>query len=121
MKIDEVFKIMQRLEDYPYNEIDIEIEGLKLHVNKNGQKETDNVELDDDDVITSPMVGIIHINDNIQEGTTVTKGQVLGQIESMKLFNDLKAPQDGEIKKIHVEDGTGIQFGEPIFTITGAK
>ena len=32
MKIDKVYDILNRLKDYPYQEISIEMEGLKLHV-----------------------------------------------------------------------------------------
>lgn len=40
----------------------------------------------------------------VKVGSKVNKGEELGLIEVMKLFNSINAPCDGIIKEIHVED-----------------
>ncbi|WP_241645791.1 acetyl-CoA carboxylase biotin carboxyl carrier protein [Pediococcus acidilactici] len=102
MKIDKVYDILNRLKDYPYQEISIEMEGLKLHVKKADAAPTappTPAQVTDPQpagmVVKSPMVGIVHFNQDLTPGQLVEKGQVIAQIESMKLFNDIKAPKRG--------------------------
>ena len=53
----------------------------------------------------------------IKEGQTVKKGDVLFIIESMKLMNEVASEYDGVISKILVENGQGVEFGQPILCI----
>ena len=48
----------------------------------------------------------------VQEGDEVQKGQNLVIVESMKMENDMCAPADGVVKKIHVAPGDQTQFGQ---------
>ncbi|MFD0898579.1 acetyl-CoA carboxylase biotin carboxyl carrier protein [Loigolactobacillus binensis] len=75
--------------------------------------------------VNSPMVGIIHLLDDTKQpfvkiGQQVTKGTTLAQIESMKLFNDIKSPVNGTVAAITVSDGQGVEFATPLFKITEA-
>ena len=36
----------------------------------------------------------------------------------MKLFNELKSEHAGVISKVLVEDGTAVEFGQPLFELT---
>ena len=38
-------------------------------------------------------------------------------IEAMKLLNEIESEHDGIIKKILVENGQPVEFGEPLFII----
>lgn len=68
--------------------------------------------------ITAHMVGIFHSIDAINENNTeVSKGQIVGQIESMKLMNDVVSPYDGVITDIFVEDGMSVEYGQHLFLI----
>jgi acetyl-CoA carboxylase biotin carboxyl carrier protein len=49
----------------------------------------------------------------------VEKGQVIAQIESMKLFNDIKAPQAGTVQRLLVEDGEGVAYDQPLVELVG--
>ena len=53
----------------------------------------------------------------IEVGSTVKKGEVLCIIEAMKLLNEIESEHDGIIKKILVENGQPVEFGEPLFVI----
>ena len=50
-------------------------------------------------------------------GSTVKKGDVLCIIEAMKLLNEIESEHDGIIKKILVENGQPVEFGEPLLSL----
>ncbi len=75
------------------------------------------------DEITSPMVGTFYTKpapdaDNfVKVGDTISKGQTLCIVEAMKVMNEIEAEVSGTITAILVEDGTPVQFGDPLFTV----
>jgi acetyl-CoA carboxylase biotin carboxyl carrier protein len=77
----------------------------------------------DGDTINSPMVGSFYraaspdSSPFVDVGATVKKGDVLCIIEAMKLLNEIESDHDGIIKKILVENGQPVEFGEPLFII----
>ena len=88
---------------------------------------TDEIEIPvavvDGDSINSPMVGSFYRASSpdsspfVDVGSTVKKGDVLCIIEAMKLLNEIESEHDGIIKKILVENGQPVEFGEPLFLI----
>lgn len=74
-----------------------------------------------DKIIKAPMVGIFHLESNkLRSGEIVSVGQQVGAIESMKLLNDVLSEVSGEISEVYVEDGTPVEYGQPLFKITPA-
>ena len=77
----------------------------------------------DADTINSPMVGSFYRAASpdsapfVEVGSTVKKGEVLCIIEAMKLLNEIESEHDGIIKKVLVENGQPVEFGEPLFII----
>ncbi len=77
----------------------------------------------DSNSINSPMVGIFYraaspdSSPFIEVGSSVKKGDTLCIIEAMKLLNEIECDQDGIIKKILIENGQPVEFGEPLFII----
>jgi len=77
----------------------------------------------DSNTINSPMVGIFYraaspdSSPFIEVGSSVKKGDTLCIIEAMKLLNEIECDQDGIIKKILIENGQPVEFGEPLFII----
>ena len=77
----------------------------------------------DSNAINSPMVGIFYraaspdSSPFIEVGSSVKKGDTLCIIEAMKLLNEIECDQDGIIKKILIENGQPVEFGEPLFII----
>ncbi|NRB74627.1 MAG: acetyl-CoA carboxylase biotin carboxyl carrier protein [Verrucomicrobiales bacterium] len=73
--------------------------------------------------ITSPMVGtfytasapdadaFVKVGDKVSADTTVCI------VEAMKVMNEIQAEISGEIVEILVENGTAVQFGEPLFRV----
>jgi|TARA_B100001964_G_scaffold187444_1_gene208396 biotin carboxyl carrier protein len=50
----------------------------------------------------------------VQDGATVSEGDLLIVIESMKMENELFADQDGTIAKILVEDEQNVSENDPL-------
>lgn len=73
--------------------------------------------------VESPIVGTFYRAPNpsadpfVSVGASVTKGQTLCIVEAMKLMNEIQAEEGGVIKKILVENGQGVEFGQKIFAI----
>jgi acetyl-CoA carboxylase biotin carboxyl carrier protein len=71
----------------------------------------------------SPMVGTFYrapspgADPYVREGDTIKEGQVLCVIEAMKLMNEIEAKLGGRILTILVENGTAVEFGQPLFLV----
>ena len=71
----------------------------------------------------SPMVGTFYraasptSDPFVEVGHTVKEGQTLCIIEAMKLMNEIEAEKSGVVKAILVENGTPVEYGEPLFVI----
>jgi len=53
----------------------------------------------------------------LNEGDQVAAGQVVGLIEAMKLFNEIKADVTGIVSRILVESGTLVKRKQPLLEI----
>ena len=47
----------------------------------------------------------------------VKKGQVIAIVEAMKLMNEIESEYDGVVEAILVEDGSLVEYGQPMFRI----
>ena len=71
----------------------------------------------------SPMVGTFYRAASpsspafVEVGQTVKAGDTLCIIEAMKLMNEIEAEKSGVVKEILVENGTPVEYGEPLFII----
>ena len=74
-------------------------------------------------VIRSPMVGTFRRSTSkdrpplVMEGNHIKPGDRLGIVECMKIPNDVVSYGVGEIKKIIVEDGQPVEYGQPLFLV----
>lgn len=80
-------------------------------------------EVIDGHVVKSPMVGTFYRSSSpdakpfVDVGSTVNSGDTLCIIEAMKLLNEIESDYAGVIKKILVENGQPVEYGEPLFII----
>ncbi len=71
--------------------------------------------------VTSPIVGTFYRAPNpnaeafVQIGDKVRSGQTMCIVEAMKLMNEIQAEQSGEVVKVLVENGQGVEFGQKLF------
>jgi len=76
--------------------------------------------------ITSELVGTFYRSSSpdadpfVQIGTEVEEDTVVCIIEAMKVMNEITAGVKGTIAKALVENGTPVQYGEPLFYVKPA-
>ena len=74
-------------------------------------------------IVKSPIVGTFYGSPSpgaaqfVTPGDRVTKGQVIGVVEAMKLMNEIESDASGEIVKCLVPNGQPVEFGQPLFSI----
>lgn len=74
-------------------------------------------------VVKSPMVGTFYRSPSpgapsfIEIGQSITAGQTLCIIEAMKLLNEIESDVAGVVKKVLVENGQPVEYGQPLFLI----
>ena len=75
-------------------------------------------EINDEDIIKSPMVGVAYLSADPDSPAYVKIGQhvkvddTLLLIEAMKTFNEIKAPKSGVIKKILALNSQPVEYGD---------
>ena len=73
--------------------------------------------------INSPMVGTFYRSPSpgakpfVEVGQKVAAGDTVCIIEAMKILNEIEAETDGVIREILVENGSPVEFGQPLFVI----
>ena len=78
---------------------------------------------DNSEEILSPMPGTFYSSPSpeaapfIKEGDVVSKGDSLCIIEAMKIMNEIEAEKSGTIKKLLVDDGSAVDYNQPLFLI----
>ena len=53
----------------------------------------------------------------VNEGDEIANGQVVGLIEAMKLFNEIKSDASGRITRVLVENGTLVKRKQPLLEV----
>ena len=81
-------------------------------------------EIDDPNkVIKSPIVGTAYLSPEpgskpfVSMGKKIKKGETLLIVEAMKTMNHVPSIKDGVVKKICVEDGQPVEFGQTIIVL----
>ena len=81
-------------------------------------------EIDDlNAVIKSPIVGTAYLSPEpgakpfVSVGKKIKKGETLLIVEAMKTMNHVPSTTDGVVKKVCVEDGQPVEFGQTIIVL----
>ena len=70
--------------------------------------------------IKSPIIGTAYLAAEpgakkfVEIGDKIKKGQTVMIVEAMKTMNHVPSTSDGEVKKILVEDGQPVEFGQTL-------
>jgi acetyl-CoA carboxylase biotin carboxyl carrier protein len=67
--------------------------------------------------VTAEHVGVFHLA-RIAAGDKVKAGQTVGQIDTMHLLSDCKAPIAGTIAALLVEEGQPVEYGQALIELT---
>lgn len=70
--------------------------------------------------INAPLTGIFYRSPSpqaaafVQIGSQIAEGEVVGLIEAMKLFNEIRSTVSGKVRRIMVESGQLVRAHQPI-------
>ena len=139
MKINK--NIIKELNDYldefnlteiEYTEKDVKVKVSKSRVSKNievlapaNEKKIikDEVSIDNSKKITSPIIGTAYLAPEpggkkfIEIGQKIKKGDTVMIVEAMKTMNHIPSTNDGTVKKILVNDGQPVEFGQSLIVL----
>ena len=115
MEIDKkiVVKLIQALEDLKKS-----VKGVDIESKDSAPEEE--IDLSDKIIVKSPIVGTAYLAPEpggkkfIEVGKKIKKGDTLIIVEAMKTMNHIPSSSDGIVKKIFVNDGQPVEFGQKI-------
>jgi acetyl-CoA carboxylase biotin carboxyl carrier protein len=73
--------------------------------------------------VKAPLTGIWYGSPSpgtapyVTVGGEVAAGQVIGLIEAMKLFNEIKSDLSGRVVRVHAEDGKLVKARQPLIEV----
>jgi acetyl-CoA carboxylase biotin carboxyl carrier protein len=76
--------------------------------------------------IKSPMIGTFYRKPSpdkpsfVNVGDDINTDTVVCMVEAMKLFNDIEAEMSGKIVKVLVDDGSPVEYDQPLFLVDPA-
>ena len=94
--------------------------GAVVAPNKAVLNESDDSE---DTRVKSPIIGTAYLAPEpgakkfVEVGDKVKKGQTIMIVEAMKTMNHVPSTSDGVVKKILVNDGQPVEFGQPLIVL----
>ncbi len=103
------------------------LEDLKKSLKDNNEEintqETIEEEVDNSKAIKSPIIGTAYLAPEpggkhfAEVGKKIKKGDTIMIVEAMKTMNHVPSTLDGTIKKISVEDGQPVEFGQVLVVL----
>ena len=73
--------------------------------------------------ITSPIIGTAYLAPEpggkkfVEVGSQIKKGQTVMIVEAMKTMNHVPSTSDGIVKKVLVQDGEAVEFGQTLILL----
>jgi len=97
------------------------IEQIKTSAVVSSNKAVLNTTDDNDGIrIKSPIIGTAYLASEpgakkfVKIGDKIKKGQTIMIVEAMKTMNHVPSTSDGEVKKILINDGQAVEFGQTL-------
>ncbi|MEJ8555441.1 acetyl-CoA carboxylase biotin carboxyl carrier protein [Tepidibacter sp. Z1-5] len=146
MNINEIKELIMAIDKTSINKFDIEMNDLKLSIQKGDITTIDSVpnikdeakkeiitinkeeivesETDNNTyIVNAPIMGTFYSasspedGDFVNVGDKVKKGDTLCILEAMKLMNEIECDVDGEIIEVLVENEELVEYDQPLFKI----
>tara|TARA_B100000959_G_scaffold78173_1_gene82960 strand:- start:207 stop:614 length:408 start_codon:yes stop_codon:yes gene_type:complete len=131
MKIDKklIKELKDYLEEFDLSEIEYQDGSKKVKVAKNKLSQPGvtvhkpsltSAKEESGTKITSPIIGTAYLAPEpgakkfIDVGSQIKKGQTVMIVEAMKTMNHVPSTSDGIVKKVLVQDGQAVEFGQTL-------
>mgnify|MGYP001160028415 FL=1 len=100
------------------DELFVFVDGINYVFKRSPHREFgEEIEEDDSDSIFSPITGKL-LDKKVEDGASVSKGDVIVILEAMKMEHRLKSPRDGKLAKLtNAEVGNQIKEGDLMFEL----
>jgi acetyl-CoA carboxylase biotin carboxyl carrier protein len=131
-----VAELLQRLGGEGVHELEVKRGPLRVRVSKDGASApragapaaatavaAEAPARTDYPTVNAPLTGIFYRSPSpqapsfIQVGSQVDQGDVIGLIEAMKLFNEIRSTASGKVRRIIVENGQLVRARQPIIEL----
>ena len=130
-------ELTEYLDEFDLTEIEYTEKDIKVKVSKSSgtnlatvkeiksEIKSDNIKLDKvkGTEVPSPIIGTAYLAPEpggkkfVEVGKKINKGDTIMIVEAMKTMNHVPSPIAGTIKKICVEDGQPVEFGQTIIVL----
>ena len=139
MKIDKklIKELVNNLDEFNLSELEYQDGDIKIKVGRGIKKTVEqskgNVVVsnnkavlsndEEGERIKSPIIGTAYLAPEpgakkfVEVGDKVKKGQTIMIVEAMKTMNHVPSTNDGIVKKILVNDGQPVEFGQPLIIL----
>jgi len=137
-----VAELLDRLANDEVSELEVKRGGVRVRVAKNGGRVAPSTEgalaaahvaptaptapVKELPTVNAPLTGIFYRSSSpqtaafVQVGSKVESGDVIGLIEAMKLFNEIRSTQAGRVRRIFAENGQLVRAHQPLLEVETA-
>ena len=124
MKPEELQSFIQFMKKNELTELEVRGPNLHLKLKKKGRKIASELPEEENLInVSSPLIGTFYhaLSPNsppfVEVGKEVKEGDTLCIVEAMKVMNEIKSESAGRVKKILVENGKIVEYGQLLFLI----
>jgi acetyl-CoA carboxylase biotin carboxyl carrier protein len=134
-----VAELLERLANDEVSELEVKRGGVRVRVAKDGGRApasapgavvapiaaptTPAAPVKELPTVNAPLTGIFYRASSpqteafVQVGSDVESGDVIGLIEAMKLFNEIRSTQSGRVRRIFAENGQLVRAHQPLLEV----
>lgn len=135
MKIEDIIRLMEKVNENFISELTFKAQDEEVYIKKNisnmlDETQTEKKQMGEQHqndlrkfIIKSPLVGTFYAAPTedspafVKVGDLVDEKQVVCIIEAMKLMNEVKSDVKGRVKEILVQNGSMVEYGEPLVVL----
>ena len=137
-----VTELLERLANAEVSELEVKRGGVRVRVVKDGARVVASAPAAGDapqtapaapappakelPTVNAPLTGIFYRASSpqteafVQVGSNVQSGDVIGLIEAMKLFNEIRSTASGQVRRIFAENGQLVRAHQPLLEVEPA-
>jgi len=134
-----VTELLERLANAEVSELEVKRGGVRVRVVKDGARVAASAPAAGDapqtapaapappakelPTVNAPLTGIFYRASSpqteafVQVGSNVQSGDVIGLIEAMKLFNEIRSTASGQVRRILAENGQLVRAHQPLLEV----